>query len=127
MRHLAVFLLLTLVGAGLRAAVCGAGQGGNPGLTRMGGHHFKVTTASPEAQACFDRGLTWAYSFGYYAAEQEFRRAAAMDTNCAMAHWGIALVSGPHINFPMVPPDRAVKAWEAICRAQRAGRQDKPA
>ena len=21
-----------------------------------------------------------------------------------MAHWGIALASGPHINFPMVPP-----------------------
>ena len=31
-----------------------------------------------------------------------------------MAWWGVALVNGPHINFPMVPPDHAKAAWEAL-------------
>jgi tetratricopeptide (TPR) repeat protein len=92
----------------------------------MGGHHFKVTTASPEAQACFDRGLTWAYSFGYHAAEEEFRRAAGRDPDCAMAYWGMALVNGPHINFPLVPPDRAGRAWEAISRARALASKTSP-
>jgi tetratricopeptide (TPR) repeat protein len=31
-----------------------------------------------------------------------------------MAHWGIALASGPHINFPMVPPPAAAVAWKEL-------------
>ena len=36
-----------------------------------------------------------------------------------MAFWGVALANGPHINFPMVPPDRAKAAWEALTRAKQ--------
>jgi len=90
-----------------------------PALKHLGRHSFKITTRSTEAQRAFNRGLTWAYSFGHYAAEQEFRAALAADSDCAMAWWGIALVNGPHINFPLVPPDKAVKAWDAITNAQR--------
>ena len=36
-----------------------------------------------------------------------------------MAYWGIALVNGPHINFPMVPPDKAATAWESLTQAKR--------
>ncbi len=86
-------------------------------LPRLGAHSFKVTTNSREAQRAFDRGLTLAYGFSHHAAEQEFRRAASADPNCAMAYWGIALVNGPHINYPLVPPDRAAKAWEALTNA----------
>ena len=50
-------------------------------LPKLGDHHLKVTTSSAAAQAAFDRGLTLAYSFAHYAAEQEFRRAAALDTS----------------------------------------------
>jgi tetratricopeptide (TPR) repeat protein len=101
---------------------CETRQGASPApsstaLTHLGRHHFPITTASLEAQQAFDRGMAWAYGFGYHAAEQEFQRAAAADPQCAMAHWGIALVNGPHINFPLVPPDRAAKAWEAVTRA----------
>lgn len=85
------------------------------------GHHVrKVSTRTPEAQAAFDRGLTLAFSFAYDAAEEEFRRAAQADPACAMAWWGVALVNGPHINFPIVPPDRAKAAWEALGRAKGA-------
>jgi len=87
-------------------------------LPSLGSHHFKVSTRSPEAQRAFDRGLTLAYSFGHYAAEQEFRRAADLDPGLAMAWWGVALVNGPHINFPLVPPNKAAVAWEAIQKAR---------
>ena len=84
---------------------------------RLGAHIFKVSTSSRQAQEAFNRGLTWAYGFAHYAAEQEFRRAAQADPNCAMAYWGIALVNGPHINFPFVPPDKAEKASSALKQA----------
>jgi tetratricopeptide (TPR) repeat protein len=86
---------------------------------RLGTHHLKVTTKSAEAQRAFDRGLTLAYSFAHFAAEDEFRKATQADPDLAMAYWGIALVNGPHINFPMVPPDHAAKAWEALSKAQQ--------
>ena len=95
-------------------------------LKQLGSHHFKVTTTSAQAQRAFDRGITLAYSFGHYAAEQEFRRAAEADPQCAMAYWGIALVNGPHINFPLVPPDHAATAWEALTRAKSLAKGSSP-
>jgi tetratricopeptide (TPR) repeat protein len=35
-----------------------------------------------------------------------------------MAWWGIAVASGPHINNPIVPEDRARAAWEAVTKAR---------
>jgi len=90
-----------------------------PVLNHLGNYSFRITTKSAAAQRAFYRGLTWAYSFGHFAAEQEFRKALAADPDCAMAWWGIALVNGPHINFPFVPPDKAARAWEAVTNAQR--------
>lgn len=109
--------------AGLLLAGC-ASQSPNPvgsasaQLERLGHHSLKVTTRSVAAQRAFDRGLTFAYGFSHHAAEQEFRRALEADPNCAMAWWGIALVNGPHINFPLVPPDKAATAWQALTNAQ---------
>jgi tetratricopeptide (TPR) repeat protein len=84
----------------------------------LGSHTYHVSTASPQAQKAFDRGLTLAYGFAHQAAEREFRKAAEQDPQCAMAWWGVALVNGPHINFPLVPPDRAKTAWEALSKAR---------
>src|ERR1041385_2458213 len=86
---------------------------------KLGKHHLKVTTKSAEAQRAFDRGLILTFSFAHFAAEQEYRKAAELDPQLAMAWWGIALVNGPHINFPVVPPDRARTAWEALAKAQQ--------
>ncbi len=84
----------------------------------LGSHSYAITTASPEAQRAFDRGLTLAYAFSHDAAAQEFGYAAELDPNCAMAWWGVALVQGPHINFATVPPDRATTAWNALQNAR---------
>jgi tetratricopeptide (TPR) repeat protein len=85
----------------------------------LGAHTYKITTLSPEAQQAFDRGLTLTFGFSHGAAEGEYRRAAELDSTCAMAWWGVALVNGPHINFPLVPPDKAKVAWEALSKARR--------
>ena len=97
-----------------------------PELRSLGHYSFPVTTTSRQAQRRFSRGLTLAYGFGHYAAEQEFRQAIAFDPNCAMAWWGIALVNGPHINFPLVPPDKAATAWEALGKAQALANRTTP-
>ncbi len=36
-----------------------------------------------------------------------------------MAHWGIALACGPHINLPIVPPPAAELAWKELELAQK--------
>ncbi|CCK25594.1 hypothetical protein BN159_1215 [Streptomyces davaonensis JCM 4913] len=66
----------------------------------LGPHGRTVTTASPEAQLWFDRGLTWTYAFHHEEAVECFQKAAAADPDCAMAHWGIAYALGPNYNKP---------------------------
>lgn len=85
---------------------------------KLGKHAFRVTTKSREAQRAFDRGLTLSYAFSHEAAADEFLKAAQLDPKLAMAWWGIALVNGPHINFPLVPPEHAQAAWDALTKAQ---------
>ena len=80
----------------------------------------RVSTASPEAQRYFDQGLAFLYAFNHDEAIRSFRHAAALDPACAMAHWGVAVAYGPHINNPVVPEDRAAAAWAALGAARAA-------
>ena len=59
----------------------------------MGKVHFPVTTARPEAQAFIDQGVAQLHSFYYFEAERSFRQAAAIDPDCAMAYWGMAMAN----------------------------------
>jgi len=94
-----------------------------PFFDGLGAHGRKVTTSSPEAQRYFDQGLAFLYAFNHDEAMKSFRKAAAIDPKCAMAHWGMALSNGPHINFPMVTDDqaKAASAAVALARANAAG------
>lgn len=83
----------------------------------LGSHHRKITTSSREAQRYFDQGLTWAYAFNHDEAIRSFTRAAELDPRCAIAWWGVALCNGPHINNPIVTPQRAQAAWHAVQQA----------
>lgn len=97
-----------------------------PLLKTLGSHSRKVTTTSPEAQRYFDQGLRFVYGFNHGAAIRSFQEAARLDPQCAMAHWGIALASGPHINFPAVPPPAATLAWQELGLAQAAAKDASP-
>lgn len=70
----------------------------------LGEHSRAVTTDSAEAQIWFDRGLIWNYAYNHDEAVRCFREAVELDTDCAMAHWGVAYASGPNYN----------KAWDAF-------------
>ncbi len=83
----------------------------------MGPHQRKIATSSSEAQKYFNQGLTWAYAFNHDEAIRSFQKAAGIDPDCAMAWWGIALCNGPHINNPMMTPERSKAAWEALQKA----------
>jgi tetratricopeptide (TPR) repeat protein len=59
-------------------------------LEKLGAVHFPVSCAAA-VQAPFERGIALLHSFGYVEAETQFRKTAADDPTCAMAHWGAAM------------------------------------
>src|SRR5215831_19142009 len=82
----------------------------DPGL---GSLHRAVSTRKPEAQKYFDQGLRLVFAFNHEAAIRSFRRAAELDPDLAMAHWGVALALGPNINKPM-DSEAHKSAYEAL-------------
>jgi tetratricopeptide (TPR) repeat protein len=90
-------------------------------LDGMGNLHHPVTTSNPEAQKFFDQGLTLVYAFNHDEAIRSFQRAAELDPNLAMAHWGIALALGPNYNVDVDPP-REKRAYEEIQKARALGK-----
>ncbi len=85
-------------------------------MSGLGEHHHPVSTKNPEAQRFFDQGLTYIFAFNHDEAVRSFKRAAELDPNMAMAHWGIALALGPNINLD-VDPEREKAAYEAVQKA----------
>jgi hypothetical protein len=82
----------------------------------MGKHHHPVSTTNAEAQKFFDQGLSFIFAFNHDEAIRSFKRAAELDPQLAMAHWGIALALGPNINLD-VDPEREKAAYESVQRA----------
>jgi tetratricopeptide (TPR) repeat protein len=97
-----------------------------PLIDGLGDYRRPISTRSPEAQRYFNQGLAWFHGFNHGAAIRSFEEAARLDPDCAMAHWGIALACGPHINVPMVTPAAAEQAWQAITRARALAHQGTP-
>ncbi len=60
-------------------------------LDGMGNVHFPVTTREPLAQRFFDQGIAQLHGFWYFESERSFRQVAALDPDCAMAYWGMAM------------------------------------
>lgn len=91
-----------------------------PHFDGLGPHTRSVTSKSPEAQRYFDQGVAFMSAFNHDEAERSFAHAAQLDPSCAMAHWGVAMANGPHINNPEVDPSHAKAAWAALQRARAA-------
>jgi len=87
-----------LFGLALALACLGAED---PFFEGLGSCTRTITTSSPEAQRYFNQGLAFLHGFNHGAAIRSFGQAAELDPECAMAHWAIALASGPHINYPV--------------------------
>jgi tetratricopeptide (TPR) repeat protein len=84
----------------------------------LGDFGREITTKSSKAQCYFDQGLCFLYAFNHDEAIRSFQHAAQLDPDCAMAWWGIALANGPHINNPILPPERNQLALEALAKAR---------
>src|SRR4051794_31515852 len=85
-------------------------------LEGLGTHTHSIATKSDVAQKFFDQGLALIFGFNHDEAARLFARAAELDSQSPMPHWGIALALGPNYNMPPMP-EREEKAWKAIDRA----------
>jgi len=101
-------------------------QAMEPLFEGLGSYSRKITTDSPKAQRYFNQGLAFLHGFNHGAAIRSFQEAARLDPKCAMAHWGIALACGPHINLTVVPPPAADLAWKELQRAQQNAEHASP-
>ena len=93
----------------------------------LGKHTRPVATSNPEAQKYFDQGLNFMYAFNHDEAVRAFRRAAELDPDCAMAHWGISLSMGKNYNYPVFPPEKAKAAWKALESARAKAKAESEA
>jgi tetratricopeptide (TPR) repeat protein len=115
LKTIALFACVWLVAA-VAATVLAAQE---PFFDGLGSYTRTISTTSPEAQKYFNQGLNLHYGFNDGEAIRSFRAAAALDPACAMAHWGIALASGPNINFPLVPPSAVALACQELTLAKQ--------
>jgi tetratricopeptide (TPR) repeat protein len=100
-------------------SICDVLPAKEPLYDGLGSYSRKITTKSAEAQRYFDQGLGFLHGFNHRAAIRAFQQAAELDPECAMAHWGVALACGPHINSIAVPPPVAELAWKELGLAQK--------
>jgi tetratricopeptide (TPR) repeat protein len=94
-------------------------------LDGLGRLNHPVSTLNIEAQKFFNQGLSMIYGFNHGEAVRSFRRAAEIDPNLAMAHWGVALALGPNINAGM-DDDAHKHAYAAVKQAQRLAASASP-
>ena len=89
----------------------------------LGSYTRKVTTAVPDAQIWFDRGLNWLYGFNHAEAIACFKKVLELDPACAIAYWGISYAAGPNYNLPWHLYDPAGKAAALVmsCGGLRTG------
>jgi tetratricopeptide (TPR) repeat protein len=112
-------LFQILVCSAVAFAMCHALAAKEPLYDGLGSYSRKVATKSTEAQRYFDQGLAFLHGFNHRAAIRAFQQATELDPECAMAHWGVALACGPHINSIAVPPPAAELAWKELELAQK--------
>lgn len=93
-----------------------------PGFGKL---HHPVSTQNAEAQKFFNQGLALIYGFNHEEARRAFERAAALDSNLAMAYWGVALAVGPNYNESQIDPSRLLAADRALEKADAASGANK--
>lgn len=92
----------------------------------LGDFHRPVTTGAAEAQRYFDQGMRLLWAFNHDESTRSFAKAAALDPDCALCWWGVALTVGPNYNKPEMAETRAKTAWAALQRAEKAAAKATP-
>ena len=60
-------------------------------MSGTGNVHFPTTSKSDEVQKYINQGVGQLHGFWYLESERSFRQAAAIDPDCAIAYWGMAM------------------------------------
>lgn len=79
---------------------------------------FPITTKSEAAQPFFNQGIGQLHGFLYFEAERSFRQAAALDTNCVMAYWGMAMANVQNEKRAKPFIEKAVKLTNDLARRE---------
>lgn len=87
-------------------------------FTGIGVHVRPISTDSALSQQWFDQGMAWLFAFNHDEAIRSFEQAARLDPDAPAPWWAISLAHGPHINNPIMPPDRQELAWSALEQAR---------
>ena len=69
----------------------------------LGNLKYPITSKSEKAKRYFNQGLTLLYAFNHGEAGRSFKAAIELDSTCAMAYWGMAMVLGPNYNAALNP------------------------
>ena len=78
-------------------------KGKAPLLSGLGKWNYPITSSSKKAKQFFNQGLALTYGFNHGEAARSFRTAISLDSNFAMAWWGLAMVLGPNYNAALNP------------------------
>jgi hypothetical protein len=89
----------------------------HPAPAKLGTVSFP-TSCNPETQRDFDRAVALLHSFAYTASEEAFQSVAAMDPQCAIAHWGIAMTHFHQLWEPPLPLASIPLAQKEISQAE---------
>ncbi|HEY6267774.1 MAG TPA: hypothetical protein VIX11_05710 [Candidatus Acidoferrum sp.] len=83
----------------------------------LGTVEFRVSCTA-EAQESFTRGVALLHSFTYEESAEAFRKAAATDPRCAMAHWGLAMTEYHQLWEPHAGPAELQRGAAEIQKAR---------
>ncbi len=118
-------------GKGLAAVLCAfcilqAPNGRAAGRQKQASHgakgsvgtvEFRVTCTAA-AQKFFTKGVALLHSFTYEESAEAFRRAAAQDPRCAMAHWGLGMTEYHQLWEPNAGPEELKRGAAGIQKAR---------
>lgn len=88
----------------------------HPAPEKLGTVSFE-TSCKPESHQQFNRAVALLHSFAYKAAEEAFQSVAEQDSQCAMAHWGIAMTHYHLLWEPPLPASEFATAQKEIAQA----------
>ena len=81
--------------------------------------HFEITTKDPQVQHLFNQGIGQLHGFWYFEAERTFRHAAAIDPDCAMLYWGMAMSNWDNARRAKGFIAKAVERKDKVSRRER--------
>jgi hypothetical protein len=98
-------------------AACAKEHGAHGAAGSLGTVELRVSCTA-KAQESFTRGVALLDSFTYEESAVAFREAAARDSRCAMAHWGLAMTEYHQLWDPWPGPAELQRGFAEIQKAR---------